>query len=66
MCRFLEKFKTEICDNCINEKCDKGIYIFDYKGTTRIKCCEYINKNKGKIQIEEWKCNENEYNCKSN
>lgn len=49
----LKIFKKEICHNCKNDNCDKGIVMTKYEDVLLIKCCSYISKGKtGNDEIE--------------
>lgn len=49
----LKIFKKEICRNCKNDNCDKGIVVTKYENELLIKCCSYISKGKNKINETE-------------
>ena len=42
----LKSFKKEICQNCRNEKCEKGIVIVKNNNELFMKCCDYMPKDK--------------------
>ena len=41
----LEEFKENICKNCLQEECPKGITFIEYNDMDQVTCFDYIKKN---------------------
>lgn len=41
----IQTFIKELCSNCKNKECSRGIYVTKYNDMIVTKCCDYIRKD---------------------
>lgn len=41
----IQTFIKEVCSNCKNKECSKGIHIIKYDNMIVTKCCDYIRND---------------------
>lgn len=47
----IQTFIKEVCSNCKNDNCNRGIYVAKYNDMIVTKCCDYIKDDN--VSIDE-------------